>query len=436
MSGAGVQITRGRGGDDDRLLLKPRGSGGAGAGGSGGAGGVHHQTKKQSASASAADVDREPVNNKMNRTKPNSSVGPSNLKRFIEAITPHVPSQYLSKTTTRSLRTSDDVEELQLPYFMLADLWESLREWSVYGAGVPLILNDSNCRVVQYYVPYLSAIQLYGDKPIIKSTVNSRIMVSPHCALLTPNLSKLHGLWMNSCVRLSLRQPGEDTDSDFRDSSSDGCSDSEADRGLQYSTEQRIVTGNIPPRIGRLSLRDNHSVLHADCSSDEGESMISHRNILFEYFEYASPFGREPLADKISDLARRFPVLKALRSCDLSPSSWISVAWYPIYKIPTGRTFKDLETCFLTYHALHTPVGGAQGVQPPATSLVTPGDIDGVCKLPLPVFGLASFKFNSHLWTPNTGGDQHLVNSLLQAADSWLRKLDVSHPDFNFFSRW
>lgn len=48
------------------------------------------------------------------------------------------------------------------PYFVLGDLWESFKEWSAYGAGVPLILNDSDS-VVQYYVPFLSAIQIYGD---------------------------------------------------------------------------------------------------------------------------------------------------------------------------------------------------------------------------------------------------------------------------------
>ncbi|KAF3773379.1 hypothetical protein EJ110_NYTH55433 [Nymphaea thermarum] len=48
------------------------------------------------------------------------------------------------------------------PFLMLGDLWESFKEWSAYGAGVPLVLNGSDS-VVQYYVPYLSAIQLYAD---------------------------------------------------------------------------------------------------------------------------------------------------------------------------------------------------------------------------------------------------------------------------------
>lgn len=58
------------------------------------------------------------------------------------------------------------------PYFVLGDLWESFKEWSAYGAGVPLILNNTDC-VVQYYVPYLSGIQIYGDS--IKLSQKSRL---------------------------------------------------------------------------------------------------------------------------------------------------------------------------------------------------------------------------------------------------------------------
>jgi hypothetical protein len=76
---------------------------------------------------------------------------------------------------------------------------------------------------------------------------------------------------------------------------------------------------------------------------------------------------------------------------------------------------------------------GPQGARTP---LVTnPGEMDGVPKMCLRVFGLASYKFKGPLWTPNGGFDRQLANSLLQEADSWLRLLQVNHPDFVFFSR-
>lgn len=53
-------------------------------------------------------------------------------------------------------------------YFVLGDLWKSFHEWSAYGVGVPLELKGNN--VVQYYVPYLSGLQLYTKPTTLKST--------------------------------------------------------------------------------------------------------------------------------------------------------------------------------------------------------------------------------------------------------------------------
>jgi hypothetical protein len=35
---------------------------------------------------------------------------------------------------------------------------------------------------------------------------------------------------------------------------------------------------------------------------------------------------------------------------------------YPIYRIPTGPTLRDLAACFLTFHSLSTSMHGASGV--------------------------------------------------------------------------
>ncbi|KAL6193361.1 hypothetical protein ACLB2K_034445 [Fragaria x ananassa] len=320
----------------------------------------------------------------------------SNLERFLQSITPSVPAQYLSKTTMRGLSTCD--VEFQ-PYFVLGDLWESFKEWSAYGAGVPLILNDSDS-VVQYYVPYLSGIQIYGNSMKVSS---------------------------------KSRRPDEDSDSDFRDSSSDGSCDSESDKYLRKQRNHQMLSSEIPQRLERIALRDQHYPLHEDCSSDEGEPVNSQGCLLFEYFERDVPYCREPLADKILDLAFRFPELKTIRSCDLLASSWISVAWYPIYRIPTGPTLKDLDACFLSYHSLFTPMGGVQDPRAPVVTYHS--DMDGIPKMSLPVFGLASYKFRGCLWTPSGGLERQLANSLLQATDDFLRLLQVNHPDFLFFSR-
>ncbi|KAL5102343.1 hypothetical protein RYX36_006670 [Vicia faba] len=224
------------------------------------------------------------------------------------------------------------------------------REWSAYGAGVPLILNDKDS-VVQYYVPYLSGIQIYAHtvKPPVKS-----------------------------------RQLCNDSDSDFRDSSSDGSSDCEPARGYREQRNLPHLSDDLSNWMGRLSVRNQHTLLQDGFSSDDGESINSQGYLLSEYFERDTPYGREPLADKMMDLAFRFPQLLTLRSCDILSSSWISVAWY------------SSLIMYFDILLMHMPMG-------------------------LTWFYVWFFK--GPLWTPSGGYERQLSNSLLQNADKWLRLL-------------
>ncbi|XP_068663792.1 uncharacterized protein [Aristolochia californica] len=303
----------------------------------------------------------------------------SNLDSFLQSTTPIVPAQYFSKTTVKGWRTAESECH---PFFTLGDLWESYKEWSAYGAGVPLVLNGGDT-VVQYYVPYLSAMQLYVDPSI---------------------------------AALTLRHLGDESDAESpRDSSSD-C-DSDPDKHLKHiGEEQNHMESNVQ-RLTRFSLSDNGEMSSLD----------------FEYLENDSPYSREPLADKISLLASKHHKLKTLRSCDLLPSSWLSVAWYPIYRIPTGPTLKDLDACFLTYHNLSTPVKSGTTRQPHSPS--THYQTDRSPKLSLPIFGLASYKFKGSVWTPYGASERQRIDVLLRAAENWLQFLQVDHPDYRFFTR-
>lgn len=326
----------------------------------------------------------------------------TNFDRFLEHTTPNVPAQVFPKTIMRGMRNLDNDSH---PYFILGDLWESFGEWSAYGAGVPLVLNQSDC-VVQYYVPYLSGIQLYIDpsRPSIKQ-----------------------------------RRPGEESDADsLKETSSDDSSECGAGASRIANkvhgnwSQQNIIASTIDG-IKHLSLKKD-SLLES--SGDENEIGNSPGLLAFEYFERNQPYGREPLADKISGLASKFPELKTYKSCDLTAASWISVAWYPIYRIPTGPTLQNLDACFLTYHSLSTPSGVPRTDWPQQHGTTTSKGIvdDGIsAKLPLPIFGLASYKFQPSFWFPNGVNECQKVNSLLRAADNWLRLLQVNHPDYSFF---
>ncbi|OIW03553.1 hypothetical protein TanjilG_30973 [Lupinus angustifolius] len=55
-----------------------------------------------------------------------------------------------------------------IKFFSPKDLWDCYYEWSAYGVGAPVML-ENGVRVVQYYVPYLSAIQIYTNKSVAAS---------------------------------------------------------------------------------------------------------------------------------------------------------------------------------------------------------------------------------------------------------------------------
>lgn len=116
----------------------------------------------------------------------------SNLDRFLHCITPLVPPQSLPKVWQRfflsfficfnvklrdfflidgvnwnlqaEIRTLNRLwhpwEREKLEFFRLSDLWDCYDEWSAYGASVPIHITNGES-LVQYYVPYLSAIQIF-----------------------------------------------------------------------------------------------------------------------------------------------------------------------------------------------------------------------------------------------------------------------------------
>ncbi|KAH1081230.1 hypothetical protein J1N35_020991 [Gossypium stocksii] len=314
----------------------------------------------------------------------------TNLDRLMESVTPSVPAQCFSEAQLRGQET----REVDLrSYYWLGDLWECFSEWSVYGVGVPLLLNGSDS-VKQYYVPYLSGIQLY---------------VAPHQPRRTSDIG--------------------DAESS-REISSAGSSDSETDRRVKGGFDGAWAHHN--------SQRANGSPMST--SSDEVEVGKSNGLLVFEYFEQEQPHHRKPLYDKISSLAFQFPEIRMYRSCELFPASWISVAWYPIYRIPMGPTLQNLDASFLTFHSLSTRSQSNNQLEYSASSSRKACGVDPSSNISLRVFGLASYKLRGSILNPGGIQESQQASSLLQAADNWLQCLQVQHPDFQFFishnSQW
>ncbi|XP_019436819.1 PREDICTED: uncharacterized protein LOC109347833 [Lupinus angustifolius] len=329
-----------------------------------------------------------------------SGNSPSNLQRFLQCVTPLVPSH------TMPQRSLSDINSLWQPlgkdlikFFSLKDLWDCYYEWSAYGASTPVMLENGDI-VVQYYVPHLSAIQIYTNKSVAAS-----------------------------------RNRREDS-SDGNEFESDSWSDDSGSDKLSRS-------------LSDTSSKAWDSISEDSSFDQEGSSPRDKLGHLYlEFTETTSPYSRIPLMEKITELAKTYPALMTLKSVDLSPASWMAVSWYPIYTIPSRKNDKDLEAGFLTYHTLSSSFEDC--------AMENDDDFDlgkDICCynewrsivkerlkkkesgcISLPPFGLATYKMQENLWLKPDPRDYERVCYLYSAAESWLKQLNVYHHDINFFT--
>ncbi|KAG6526409.1 uncharacterized protein LOC122047608 [Zingiber officinale] len=296
----------------------------------------------------------------------------SNLQAFLSGTTPRVPISPFPKTNSYW----QPVLQGKVENFNLEDLWDQYREWSAYGLGVPIVL-DNGASVVEYYVPYLSAIQIYT--------------------------SKSHAL-----TRCMLEDSEKESFSD----------DSESEK------------------LSRLSDVSDDFLVDQDASWSSRHLL---GQLYLQYIEYGSPYARIPLFDKVNELAQNYPGLTLFKSVDISPASWMSVAWYPIYHIPSCRNVKDLSTCFLTYHTISTLFQENNDVLEEVTEdscSANTGDMMEKTRgsISLRPFGLATYKLEGDLWINPETSDNEVMSTLYSAAYSWLKQLVVEHHDFDFFT--
>ncbi|KAK7391826.1 hypothetical protein VNO78_20249 [Psophocarpus tetragonolobus] len=319
----------------------------------------------------------------------------SNLERFLLCATPDVPSltlpQGCSDLNGQWLFPCKETVE----YFTLKDLWDCYYEWSAYGVGTPLML-ESGDTLMQYHVPYLSAIQIYTSKSVTASRIRRE-------------------------------------DSEGVEFESDSWSeDSESDK------LSRSMSNNSSKAWDVASL---------DSSSDQAGSWTTTKDMIGDlYLQYneTSPYWqRVPFTEKITELARSHPALMTLRSVDISPTSWMAVAWYPIYSVPC-QSNKDL-TSFLTFHTLSSfqdcgsKYDGIDREENTSCLSEWRSIIGEKCKkkesgcISLSPFGLATYKVRENIWSNDS--NKEVVGDMYNAADSWLKNLNADHHDFNFFAR-
>ncbi|KAI4352003.1 hypothetical protein L6164_006296 [Bauhinia variegata] len=216
-----------------------------------------------------------------------------------------------------------------------------------------------------YFVPSLSAVQLFKNHKS-QCVINSH--KSPHCK-----------------------------GSEVYEASNKSESLSAASPDPILSPESRIQDASIPMPTNEMYCSEAPSVCTEDNAS--GGSIKStcsgDLELLFEYFESEQPQQRRPLFEKIQELVRGDASaqskmygdpskLDSVNLQDVHPSSWYSVAWYPIYRIPDG----NFRASFLTYHSFGHFVNRSMKTDTPTVD-------SGIVA---PVVGLQSYNAQGECW--------------------------------------
>ncbi|KAK1404204.1 hypothetical protein POM88_003809 [Heracleum sosnowskyi] len=307
----------------------------------------------------------------------------------------------------------------EVPNISLAELWQWYEKHGSYGLEV-MVACENSCRLGidsktfrAYFVPYLSAIQLFTKSKGLCSGISGASAMKKGEMVESSDISNI-----NHVLSLLVPQPRE-------------------------SESMLAPDENVGSKPFSGSFTENVSVSQADCGrSDQLE-------ILFEYFESEQPQRRRPLYDMINELVRGnvssrgrvlgdVTTLKSASICDLHPTSWYSVAWYPIYRIPEG----NFRAAFLTYHSL------GHLVQRQTVSDSACLDVSVVS----PVVGLQTYNTQGECWfKPRHSEDvvnseparilKERLRTLEQTASLMARavvtkgnKTTVNrHPDYEFF---
>ncbi|MCD7453916.1 hypothetical protein HAX54_022672 [Datura stramonium] len=244
----------------------------------------------------------------------------------------------------------------EIPNISLGNLWQWYEKPANYGLEVKAEeqYGIGRLKFCAYFVPFLSAIQLFKYIDLADSRVNKISGSQPVVDLPT-------------ILSILLPRPHVEKSS---------------------SSQKRNVV-SASRSFSDCSVTDLH---HPPVESNR----LSDHNVelLFEYFEYEQPQNRKPLFEKIQDLVTSScgvfgdpSVLQSARLPDLHPHSWFAVAWYPIYRIPRG----DFRAAFLTYHSLGHYVHSGHGC------------------LVSPIVGLQSYNAQGECWfQPRQYSTDHL----------------------------
>ncbi|TYH22679.1 hypothetical protein ES288_A04G148400v1 [Gossypium darwinii] len=216
----------------------------------------------------------------------------------------------------------------------------------------------------------------------------------------------------------------------------------------------------------KTSSNDNRSCLGSNVAKNDDNSCNIQTTadrcgyLYCQYDETTTPYDRVPFTEKIKELGKHYPGLINLYCMNLSQYSWIAVAWYPVYQIPTAINVKELSKfnvgkitrthCVYNIGCLgYFSIGASMVLL--LTLLVRLGPrsltsenmklevekVEGKKskeeEMCLPPFAMVSYKMFGTLWTNPKTTDSDIALRHRTAACCWLKQLNFHHHDFNFF---
>ncbi|OEL26818.1 hypothetical protein BAE44_0012163 [Dichanthelium oligosanthes] len=271
----------------------------------------------------------------------------TDLETFIYSATPvigHAPCMRSSSCSWDQV-VSSSICQHDISNVSLRSIWEWYEEPGCYGLEVKA-LNDlsseascsSGSEFFAYFVPYLSAIQLFG--------------------------------WSRDNMDHSFGVQGREL--------------------LKASNTASSLSSHLVHAKAHKLFEESNT-----CLSESSLAVEGHGELMYEYFETEQPSFRPPLFEKIKELVSGAKFsdhrilgnpekLQNAKLCELHPASWFCVAWYPVYRVPRG----NFRAAFLTYHSLGKLV-------PQKCSLNMTG---GHMCVVSPVVGLQSYNDKGEQW--------------------------------------
>ncbi|CAN4085390.1 unnamed protein product [Withania somnifera] len=278
----------------------------------------------------------------------------------------------------------------EMPNIALKNLWQWYEKHGNYGLEVKAE-DHGNARQFgmdrfefrAYFVPYLSAIQLFKNHRTHPIHNDNRTLgsIEVDCKMNKTSESSPK-VELRSIFSLLVPQPR------VKDSSS--------------LLEKGGLSGS--GSSSECSNGDLHHLPDEFKSSDDME-------LLFEYFESEQPQRRRPLFETIQELVsgdgtpsnfRSYgdpSILHTVSLHDLHPNSWFSVAWYPIYRIPDG----NLRAAFLTYQSLGHFIHREQSLEDSSVD---------AC-IVSPIVGIQSYNAQGECWFQPRHSAENLTEEFL-----------------------